>query len=249
MARRSDPSARVREAAAAALGQLRASWSETAEAAELFRQGPLSPAAAAAVIEMAAAGDLELLLRSAGNQQADTAIVRCLAEDSREKLAAVLGALRRAPEQDQARVASAMAGALRQGAPGGHPADAFLTELKALDSEVRLMAVEIAGRLGSEEAVGALIEVLERDPVADVRSRAASALAETPVRAAEDALRRALQQDPNTVVRRVAARALDRGRESADEAPLLPGPAEGAAPGVPGPKGRDGGPSGLATAG
>jgi HEAT repeat protein len=245
MARRSDPSERVREAAAAALGQLRATWSEVAEATALFRHGPLSPSAAAAIVEMAAAGDLDLLLRSAGGQQSDEAIARHLSEAGGDKLSAVLGALRKAPEQDQARFASSLASALRQGLP----ADPFLAQLKALDSEARLMAVEIAGRLGTAEAVEALIAVLQRDPLADVRSRAAAALAETPVEAAEEALRQALREDPNTVVRRVASRALDRGREGADEPPLLPESAEGAAPGVPRPQGRDGGPSGLATAG
>jgi HEAT repeat protein len=225
MARRSDPSPRVREAAGAALNQLRSSWSEAAEAADLFRQGPLSPAAAAAVVDMAAAGDLDLLLRSAGNQQSDQAIVTHLAGAGHGRLPAVLAALRKAPEQDQARMASAFAAALRRWGdadetpstgPAGRPAlpgatDAFLAQLKALDSDVRLMAVEIAGRLGSAESVEALIDVLHRDPVADVRSRAASALAETPVQAAEEALRRALREDPNNIVRRVAGRALDRG--------------------------------------
>jgi HEAT repeat protein len=230
MARRSDPSERVREAAAAALGRLRASWSEVAEATALFRHGPLSPSAAAAIVDMAGAGDLDLLLRSAGNPQSDEAIARCLAESGSDRLATVLAAVRKAPEQDQARFASSLASALRQGIP----ADPFLAQLKALDSEARLMTVEIAGRLGTPEAVAALIAVLQRDPLADVRSRAAAALAETPVEAAEEALRQALREDPNTVVRRVAARALDRGRESADDASLLPGPAEGTAPGAAG---------------
>ena len=230
MARRSDPSERVREAAATALDQLRATWSEVAEATALFRHGTLSPSAAAAIVDMAAAGDLDLLLRSTGSQQSDEAIARHLSEASSDKLSAVLVSVRKAPEQDQARFASSLAGALRQGIPG----DSFLAQLKALDSEARLMAVEIAGRLGTEEAVEALVAVLQRDPLADVRSRAAAALAETPVEAAEEALRQALREDPNTVVRRVAARALDRGRESADDASLLPGTAEGAAPGAAG---------------
>ena len=217
MARRSDPSPRVREAAGAALNQLRSSWSDAAEAADLFRQGPLSPAAAAAVVDMAASGDLEMLLRSAGSQQSDEAIASHLAGPGRDRLPALLAALRKAPEQDQARLASSLAGALRQGvAP-----DAFIAQLKALDAEVRLMAVEIAGRVGTPEMVDAIVEVLHRDPVADVRSRAASALAETPVQAAEEALRRALREDPNNIVRRVAGRALDRGRDAAQESPLL----------------------------
>jgi HEAT repeat protein len=230
MARRSDPSERVREAAAAALGQLRATWSEVAEATALFRHGPLSPSAAAAIVDMAAAGDIDLLLRSAGSQQSDEAIARCLGEASGDKLAAVLAALRKAPEQDQARFASSLAGALRQGIPAG----SLLAQLKALDSEARLMAVEIAGRLGTPEAVEALVAVLQRDPLADVRGRAAAALAETPVETAEEALRQALREDPNTVVRRVAAGALDRGRDTAEGAPLLQEPAEGAAPGAAG---------------
>ncbi len=209
IARRSDPSPRVRDAASAALNQLRSSWSEAAEAADLFRQGPLSPAAAAGVLEMATAGDLELLLRSVGNPQSDEVLVEHLSVSGSEQLPAILAALRKAPEQDQARVMSSFAAVLRQ----GRPADTFLAQLKGLDSEVRLTAIEIVGRLSTPESVEALIEVLNRDPVADVRARAASALAENPVQAAEDALRRALRDDPNNIVRRVAGRALDRGQE------------------------------------
>ncbi len=224
MARRSDPSARVREAASTALNQLRSSWNEAAQAADLFRQGPLSPAAAAAVADMAAGGDIELLLRSVGHQQSDDAAVGYLVEAGREKLPALLGALRKAPEQEQARVASSLAAALQR--VGG--TEVFLAQLKALEPEVRLMAVEIAGRLGTPDSVGALIEVLHRDPVADVRARAASTLAETPMQAAEEALRQALREDPNNVVRRLAGRALDRGQEGAESPTIFTEPEDGA---------------------
>ncbi len=216
-ARRSDPSARVREAAAATLNQLRGAWSDLGEATEVFRQGPLSRSAAAAVVEMAAAGDLDPLLRALANQQSDRVVAESLAGPVRAKLPALLAALRKAPEQDQTRVVSALARAVKQGVS----ADAFLAELKALDSEVRLMAVEIAGRLGTPAGVSALIDVLQRDPLAEVRSRAASLLADAPGSEPQEALRRAQREDPNSVVRRVAGRALDRGRE-AEEPSIFP---------------------------
>ena len=220
-ARRSDPSTRVRDAASAALSQLRGAWSETAEVADLFRRGPLSPAGAATVVEMAVTGDLDPLLRALGHDESNRAAAEHLAGEGRAKLPAMLGALHRLPDQEQTRAAIAIAQALQRGVS----AQPFLAELKALDSDVRLMAVEIAGQLNTPEAVAAVIEVLQRDPVADVRSRAASLLGAAPGEDARKALERARQDDPNNVVRRVAGRALDRGRE-AEEPSIFSQPSE-----------------------
>jgi HEAT repeat protein len=216
-ARRSDPSPRVREAAAAALSELRSSWSQAAEATELFRQGPLSDSAAAALVEMAAAGDADPLLRTIGDEQADRAIAQALAGLGGDRLPDVLTVLRGLADQDQTRAAEALAGALRAGASR----HAFLRQLKALDADVRLMAVEIIGRIGEDEVVEPLTDVLTRDPVADVRSRAAALLADAVGEQARAALKRAQRDDPNSVVRRVAGRALDRGQGRAEEPPIF----------------------------
>ena len=217
-ARRSDPSPRVREGATAALSQLRGAWSDTAEVAELFRQGPLSPAGAETIVDMAVTGDLDPLLRALGQDQSDRAIAEHLAGAGRETLPAVLAALHRLPDQEQTRAAISIGQALRRGVP----AQPFVEELKALDSDVRLMAVEIAGQLDTPEAAAALIQVLERDPVADVRSRAASLLGDASGDDAAKALERARRDDPNNVVRRVAGRALDRGRETEEPSIFSP---------------------------
>ena len=215
--RRSDPSPRVREAASAALSQLRGAWSDTAEVAELFRHGPLSPAGAETIVDMAITGDLDPLLRALAQDQSDRAIAEHLAGAGREALSAVLAALHRLPDQEQTRAAISIGQALR----GGVSAQPFVDELKALDSDVRLMAVEIAGQLDTPEAVAALIAVLQRDPVADVRSRAASLLGDASGDDARKALERARRDDPNNVVRRVAGRALDRGREAEEPSIFL----------------------------
>ncbi len=217
-ARRSDPSPRVREAAAAALTQLHGAWSEVAEAGDLFRQGPLSPAAATSLVDMAVTGDVDPLLRSLGAEQSDRVVAEHLAGEGRRKLVALLAALHGLPEQEQTRAAIALAGGLRQGVP----AEAFLDALKALESDVRLMAVEIAGQLRTPEAVAALIEALQRDPVADVRSRTASVLADAPGDRPREALQQAHRDDPNNVVRRVAGHALSRGRESEEAVSIFP---------------------------
>jgi HEAT repeat protein len=100
-------------------------------------------------------------------------------------------------------------------------ADGYLAELKALDSGVRLMAVELAGLLATPEAVSALLDVLERDPLAEVRSRAASMLAGMPGEAVHAALVRTQEEDPNEVVRLVAARVLGRARTALENAPPI----------------------------
>lgn len=221
-ARRSDPSPRVREAAAAALNQLRDAWAEAEDTAEAIRHGPLSPAGAMTLIEMGVTGDMGALLRALAGERSSQTVVRCLIGEARDKLPHVLRALHSTPDQEQTRAALSLAGAIRHGADP----NALLTELKSLDSEVRLMAVEVVGRVSAPTATEALIEVLQRDPLADVRSRAASLLADSPSSAARAALQRAHRDDPNNVVRRVAGRALDRGAAASSETSILMSPDE-----------------------
>ena len=219
-ARRSDPSPRVREAAMSALNQLRSAWSDLAETSEMFRQGPLSPGAATAVIDMAIAGDLDPLVRTLGSEDSKKVVAKAVFERGADKLPSLLSAAKAAPVQDQNQIIAALADSLRQGLP----TQPLLAQLKALDSDVRLMAVEIAGKIGTPVAINGVIEVLERDPVADVRSRAAALLSGTPGKAAHDALQRAQRDDPNSVVRRVAGRALEQGSHTPSDGVLLSPP-------------------------
>ncbi len=219
-ARRSDPSPRVREAAAATLAQLREAWAEAADTAEAVRHGPLSPVGAVALIEMGLTGDLGPLLRALASERSARTVVHCLVGEARGKLPQLLRVLHTAPDQEQTRAAVALAGAIQNGAD---PA-AFVAELKALDSSVRLMAVEVVGRVGTPATTETLIEVLQSDPLADVRSRSASLLADSDTSAARTALQRAHRDDPNNVVRRVAGRALDR--RAASEPSILVNPDE-----------------------
>jgi HEAT repeat protein len=231
-ARLGDPSPRVREAAAAALNSLRGTWAEGGDVAELFRQGSLSAAGAAALVDIAADGDLEPLLWALDNPKSADSLAAFLSGPGRGKLGALLTCLREAQERDRTRVVRALAQAARR----GNDTEAYLGELKAISPGVRLVGVEMAGMLGTAAAVEALIEVLEHDPVAEVRSRSASALGEASfdspalggqaqvmlreeVRAA---LLRAQGDDPNEIVRLVAERALDRGRAFAERGPVIP---------------------------
>jgi len=216
-ARLTDPSAQVREAAAGALRVLREVWMAAPDAGELLRQGPLSAAAAASVVEMAIGGDTGTFVRALDNADSARAIASFLAGAGKEKLNPLLSALRQSDERDQARVLPSLSQALR----GMGGADGYLTEMKALDSGVRLMAIELAGLLATPEAVTALLDVLERDPLAEVRSRAASMLAGMPGDAVHAALVRTQEEDPNEVVRLVAARALGRTRTAPESASLL----------------------------
>jgi len=216
-ARRSDPSSRVREATIAALTELRSSWSQAAETTELFRQGPLSEHAANALVEMAAGGDADPLLRTLGEAQANRALAQALAGASEEKLGNALTAFSRLPDQERTRAAEALAGALSS----GESLREFLRQLHAVDGDVRLMAIEIVGRARTGEAVAAVIESLASDPVAEVRSRAAALLADAEGEEVVQALRRAQRQDPNTVVRRVAGHALERGDRESEQRPML----------------------------
>jgi len=217
-ARRSDPSARVREAAASTLNELRAAWAELAQTTELFRHAPLSPAAAAVVADMAAAGDLDPLLRALGDPASDRQVVTYLSDSGQSRVPTFLAALHKAPEQEQSRAAAAIAGALNRGVAAGP----FLSALKSIESDARLMAVEIVGKLVAPEAVEALLDVLQRDPLAEVRSRAAALLADAPGDKVKEALQRAQRDDPNNVVRRVAGRALERGTGEEERGILSP---------------------------
>jgi len=229
-ARLTDPSPRVRAAATSALNALRPGWAETTEAAQLFPEGPLSPAGAAALVDMAAEGDLKPFLWALNNAESAQSLASYLAGPGAEKpgsagvppapppLDALLSSLRQASEWDRVRAIAALSDALRQTGA----ADGCLAQLRAINPAVRLTAVEIAGMLGTPEAVAALAEVLERDPLPEVRSRAATALAASQADAARAALHRAQAQDPNEVVRVVAARALERRRDVSDDPLPLP---------------------------
>ena len=217
-ARITDPSPRVREAAAAALRTLREAWAEGPEAMQIFRQGPLSPEAAANLVEAAVGGDMSPFLRAIEEAAAAQSLVAYLAGAGRGRLNPLLLALRHADERDQAKALPALSQALRKAGNAGE----YLAELKALDSGARLMAVEVAGLLGTPEATTGLLEALARDPLPEVRSRAASVLASAPGDEVRAALARAQEDDPNEVVRLVAARSLSRARGGGESVPVLP---------------------------
>ena len=63
-ARLSDPSVRVREVAAAALEALREAWADAPDPSELLRQGTLSIAGAASLLEMVSEGSFDPLLKA-----------------------------------------------------------------------------------------------------------------------------------------------------------------------------------------
>jgi hypothetical protein len=84
------------------------------------------------------------------------------------------------------------------------------------------MAVEMAGLLATPDAISGLVEVLRRDPLPEVRSRAASVLGEASGAAVEAALLRSQEEDPNQVVKLVASHALNRVRGLPQEGPGLP---------------------------
>jgi len=217
-ARLSDPSARVREAAGAALEGLRAVWAEPVEGPDLVRGGPLTASSVAALVAAATGGDLSPLLRALENRESAQSVAAFLAGPGRARMTQLLSSLRQADERDQQRALGALARALRQG--GG--VDGYLVELRAVDSEVRLMAVEMAGLLATPDAISGLVEVLRRDPLPEVRSRAASVLGEASGAAVEAALLRSQEEDPNQVVKLVASHALNRVRGLPQEGPGLP---------------------------
>jgi HEAT repeat protein len=177
------------------------------------------------LVETAASGDLDPLLHAFADRESARCVAEVLAEPGRDRLAPVLSSLRRAHAADRDRAADALSLALREGVPTGH----YLSHLKAVDSDVRLMAIEIVSRLATPDAIQALVGVLERDPVSEVRSRAASALAETPDEAVTAALQRAHGRDPDRVVRRSAGRALDMTRGTSEGPTILSAPAGSAA--------------------
>jgi HEAT repeat protein len=202
--RLNDPSPRVREAAAAALDALRTSRAQAPEPMAPTGEEQISPAGVARLVDMAAGGDLEALLRALESSHSAQLIVTYLGGPGRGKLGPLLSGLRQADERDRTWAFGALSHEIRQTGL----ADSYLAELKALNPEVRAVAVEIAGLLATPKAAAALVEVLERDPVPGVRGRAASFLAEIPGEAGQAALLRAQSEDPDEVVRRVAAQAL-----------------------------------------
>jgi HEAT repeat protein len=175
---------------------------------------------------MAAEGDLKPFLWALNNAESGQSLASYLAGPGAEKLEALLSSLRQASEWDRVRAIAALSEAFRQTTA----ADSCLAQLKAINPAVRLTAVEIAGMLGTPEAVAALAQVLERDPVPEVRSRAATALAASRADAARTALHRAHAQDPNEVVRVVAARALERRQDVSQEPAELRSAADDAVP-------------------
>jgi HEAT repeat protein len=210
--RESDPSDHVRNAASAALGRLRETWAEAPEAADLARRGRLSDAGVEEVVEAAASGDLDPLLNGLDHRRSARRIAAFFAESDGDRLPLVLAVLRNARAADRERAASSFSEALRNGIS----ADRYIDALRALDADVRLMGVEIIGRVGTPTAVQALLEVLAHDPLSEVRSRAASALAETPREAARAGLQRAVREDPDRIVRSAAGRALEQMREASE---------------------------------
>ncbi len=220
--RLADPSPRVRAAAKAALAALRTVWMQTTDAAQLFPEGPLSSSGAAALVDMAAEGDLKPFLWALNNTESAQSLASYLSGPGSGKLPSLLSSLRQASEWDRVRAVAALSDALKHtGAAAG-----YLSQLKAINPAARLTAVEIAGMLGTPEAAGALMEVLERDPLPEVRSSAASALGAFQSDEVRSALHRAHAQDPNEVVRVVAGRALERPARDGEPGTPLPEAAE-----------------------
>lgn len=212
-ARLSDPSPRVREVAAAALETLRESWSEGPDPAELLRQGALSAAGAASLVEMVSEGELEPLIRALDAPRSARALASYFAGEGWKDLGLLLASLRQFSENDQSRATAALARALRN-----HDApDSYLRGLKSISTEERIVSVEIAGLLASPAACEALIEALESDPVSEVRSRAATMLGAYPSEAAQAALQRAQSADQSKIVRLAANRALNPDRTAAPQ--------------------------------
>jgi HEAT repeat protein len=179
------------------------------ETADLLLSGSLSGAGAAALVDMAASGDIGPMLRALSNPRSAESLAAYFAGPGRARLDAVLSSLRRADEPDQMRALGELSQALRQGAA----INGYLADLRAIDSGARLMAVEIASLVATPEATAALIEVLGGDPLPEVRIRAANALAGFSDQATEAALTRSRADDPNEAVRRVAELALSRRRD------------------------------------
>ncbi len=220
--RLADPSPRVREAAKTALAALRTVWMQTADAAQLFPEGPLSANGAAALVDMAAEGDLKPFLWALNNTESARSLASYLSGAGSGKLPSLLSSLRQASEWDRVRAVAALSEALKHSGAAG----SYLSQLKAINPAVRLTAVEIAGMLGTPEAAAALMEALDRDPLPEVRSSAATALGAFHTDEARSALHRAHAQDPNEVVRVVAGRALERRAQGAEQETALPAAAE-----------------------
>jgi HEAT repeat protein len=170
------------------------------------------------MVETAAGGDLGPLLHALDHRRSARRVAAFLADSGSERLPLVLSMLRGGRSADRERATEALCEAIR----GGVRADAYIDQLAALDSDVRLMAVEIVGRLRTPTAVQALLEVLEHDPLEEMRSRAASALAEESDDTVKAALRRAQQHDPDRIVRSAAGRAHEPTRGASEPPTDLP---------------------------
>jgi HEAT repeat protein len=214
-ARSSDPSPRVRAAARSALETLSAAWAEAEEMAEVGAEGALSEARAKVVLDMATAGNPAPLVRALADRESARSLGGPLSEAHPDSIGRLLQVLRQTHQQEQPRAAEGLAEAVRAGGTSG----LFLAQLKAIEAGVRLLAVEIAGHLGTPEATSALIGLLARDPVPEVRIRCASLLADAPGRDEQvrDALKRAKEGDRNEAVRQVATHALERAQSDHDE--------------------------------
>ena len=198
-ARLSDPSGRVREVAAAALEALREAWAEAPDPSELLRQGTLSIAGAASLLEMVSEGSFDPLLRALESNRSAKVLGEYFSAAGRGALGSLLASLHQFSETDAARARNALARVLREHGK----AEALLAGLKSLRAEDRLEGVEVAGLLATPEAAAALVVVLEKDPVAEVRSRAATALGAT----GESSARAALAgPGPTITARRYASR-------------------------------------------
>jgi len=203
-ARLSDPSPRVREVASAALEALREAWAEAPDPADLLRQGTLSVAGAASLLEMVSEGSFDPLLRALENTRSARVLGEYFSGGGGGALGTLLASLRQFSEGDYARARTALGRTLRQyGSAAG-----LLAGLKSILPEERLDGVDVAGLLATPEAAAALVEILERDPVAEVRSRAATALGASGESAARAALARAQADDQSKTVRLAASRAL-----------------------------------------
>ncbi len=110
--RLSDPSARVREVAAAALEALREAWAEAPDPSELLRQGTLSVAGAASLLEMVSEGSFDPLLRALESTRSAKVLGEYFSAAGRGALGSLLASLHQFSENDAARARSSLAARL-----------------------------------------------------------------------------------------------------------------------------------------
>ncbi len=108
-ARLSDPSARVREVAAAALEALREAWAEAPDPSELLRQGTLSVAGAASLLEMVSEGSFDPLLRALESNRSAKVLGEYFSAAGRGALGSLLASLHQFSENDAVRARTALA--------------------------------------------------------------------------------------------------------------------------------------------